>query len=281
MKHNLQQLDISVDFLVEEDIKGEMVAVYHAPCRVKAGLFVLCVQGSLDASVNLNDYRVEKGDLISVVPGSIIQFRRRESREPLRLYFVAFSSDFVNQAMIVKTSMNFYPLVIENPVLSLDEGTAAVLQDYFAFLCRNYDWMMKNPNREITRSILSALMHGVGACYDRQEWNNRSKSRAEEICKELAQLVAKHYMTNRRVSFYADLLHITPQHLSMTVHQVTGRTVSEIIAEVVIMDIKAQLKSTDQTIQEIAYSLNFPNVSFFGKYFKRHVGMTPGEYRNR
>ena len=60
----------------------------------------------------------------------------------------------------------------------------------------------------------------------------------------------------------------------------TGKTVSEIIASIVIMDAKAQLKSTNQTIQEISYSLNFPNVSFFGKYFKRHVGMSPKEYRN-
>ena len=44
--------------------------------------------------------------------------------------------------------------------------------------------------------------------------------------------------------------------------------------------IKAKLKSTDMTIQEIAYSLNFPSASFFGKYFKRHMGMSPLEYRN-
>lgn len=46
------------------------------------------------------------------------------------------------------------------------------------------------------------------------------------------------------------------------------------------IDIKAKLKSTDMTIQEIAYSLNFPSASFFGKYFKRHMGMSPLEYRN-
>ena len=47
-----------------------------------------------------------------------------------------------------------------------------------------------------------------------------------------------------------------------------------------VIDIKAKLKSTDMTIQEIAYSLNFPSASFFGKYFKRHMGMSPLEYRN-
>ena len=48
----------------------------------------------------------------------------------------------------------------------------------------------------------------------------------------------------------------------------------------VIMDAKAQLKSTEASVQSIAYSLNFTNMSFFGKYFKRHVGISPQEYRN-
>ena len=68
--------------------------------------------------------------------------------------------------------------------------------------------------------------------------------------------------------------------LSTTVRQVTGRNVLDIIAHVVIVDVKAKLKSTNMTIQEIAYSLNFPSASFFGKYFKRHMGMSPLEYRN-
>ena len=66
----------------------------------------------------------------------------------------------------------------------------------------------------------------------------------------------------------------------MIVKQKTGRSVSDIIADMVIMDAKSQLKSTDLTIQEIAYSLNFPNVSFFGKYFKRYVGISPQKFRN-
>ena len=80
--------------------------------------------------------------------------------------------------------------------------------------------------------------------------------------------------------FYAAKLGISLQHLSTTIKQVTGKNVLDLIAHVVIIDIKAKLKSTDMTIQEIAYSLNFPSASFFGKYFKRHLGMSPLEYRN-
>ena len=78
----------------------------------------------------------------------------------------------------------------------------------------------------------------------------------------------------------ADKMGISLQHLSTTVKQATGKNILDIIAHVVLIDVKSKLKSTDMTVQEIAYSLNFPNASFFGKYFKRHVGMSPQEYRN-
>ncbi|WP_212095923.1 helix-turn-helix domain-containing protein, partial [Bacteroides pyogenes] len=97
----------------------------------------------------------------------------------------------------------------------------------------------------------------------------------------LIQLINKHYKQERHAKFYAGLLGISLQHLSTTVKAVTGKTVSETIAYVIIMDAKAKLKGSDMTIKEIAYSLNFSNASFFGKYFKRHVGMTPLQFRNQ
>ena len=75
-------------------------------------------------------------------------------------------------------------------------------------------------------------------------------------------------------------MHLSAQHLCTTVKQQTGKTVADLIADVVIMDAKALLKSTNMPIKEISISLSFPNVSFFGKYFKRYVGMSPQQYRN-
>lgn len=91
---------------------------------------------------------------------------------------------------------------------------------------------------------------------------------------------AELYHGNVPLRGYAKKLGITPAHLSTIVKQTTDKTCVEIITSMVIMDAKAQLKSTDLSIHDIAYSLNFTNMSFFGKYFKRHVGMGPLEYRN-
>lgn len=94
------------------------------------------------------------------------------------------------------------------------------------------------------------------------------------------QLVMQNYNKTRNVAWYAEKLGITQTHLCTTVKQATGNTCMEIISRMVIMDAKSQLKSTNLSIQEISDSLNFANMSFFGKYFKRYVGMSPLDYRN-
>jgi YesN/AraC family two-component response regulator len=64
------------------------------------------------------------------------------------------------------------------------------------------------------------------------------------------------------------------------IKKVTGKTPLDLIAHIIILDAKAQLKSTSLSVKEIAINLGYSNVAFFDKYFKRYVGITPLEYRN-
>lgn len=139
--------------------------------------------------------------------------------------------------------------------------------------------MGAKPNKDLISTMLLTILHGVGSIHQNTNVTTRTFNRGEEIVKRLVQYIIKHYTKERSVAFYADLLHISPQHLSTTVNKITGKTVTDIIAKLVITDAEAKLKSTDLTIQEIAYSLNFPDISFFGKYFKRYTGMSPKQYR--
>ena len=78
---------------------------------------------------------------------------------------------------------------------------------------------------------------------------------------------------------YAEQLHLTPKYLTTLLRSTTGRTASEWIDEYVILEAKNLLKYSTMNIQEIAYYLNFPNQSFFGRYFKQHTGKPPSAYR--
>ena len=112
-----------------------------------------------------------------------------------------------------------------------------------------------------------------------QEINGRSKSRKDVIFEKYMREVLKHYKTERSVAFYADKLCLTAKHLSSVVKEMSGKTASEWIERFVILEARALLKSSDMSIQQIAEQLNFANQSFFGKYFKHHMGISPKEYR--
>lgn len=279
MENDIPKIDIPVDWIIGTDISKEILSLYtNYPCRLKAQIFALCMGGRVEASVNLTRYQVKAFDFITILPGSILQIHQVEG--DLRIYFMGFSSDFIQHVNLVKSAKDVFYAIKENPVISMPPPSASLMEDYFTLLIKTYAVCGTRLNREIVTHLLSGVMLGLGALYRDKIAPVAILSKAEQIAKDFGQLVMQNYTKERNVSFYAKSLGITPAHLCTTVKQVTGKTCIEIISAMVVMDAKAQLKSTDLSIHDIAYSLNFTNMSFFGKYFKRYVGVSPQEYRN-
>lgn len=279
MKFDFPQVDLPSEIVAWTDVTEDILNIYKQSCRLKAGIFAVCIEGNMKASINLIDYEIKENDLITLLPGSIIQFRERT--EKVRLGFIGFSSHCISRINLIKSLMDVFQNINENPVLSLEEDIASYFKDYFSLLSRvTFNERLTIPP-EIADTSLASLLASIRLLYKTRPGSTRSSSRKEDICKELVQAVIQNYTTERRAQFYANTLGISLQHLSTTVKQVTGKNVLDIIAYIVIMDAKAKLKSSSMTIQEIAFSLNFPSASFFGKYFRRYVEMTPLEYRNQ
>ena len=81
------------------------------------------------------------------------------------------------------------------------------------------------------------------------------------------------------VSFYAEQLYITPQYLSLILKELTGRSANKWIDEALMQEAKILLKAPQATVQQVAVALHFSDQSTFGKFFKKHAGMSPMEYR--
>lgn len=272
------QVDLPVDMIAWTEVTEDILNIYKQPCRLKACIFALCIEGSINVSINLMDTEIKQGDFITLLPGTIIQFY--EQKEKVCLGFVGFSSHCHNGVNLIQSTLSSFSTILEYPVLAVNPTVASYFKDYFALWARITNGSYP-PDTKMAQNTLNMVLYGVNKLYSiRPPQPKEAKSRKEEICHKLIQLVIENYTRERRAQFYADQLGISLQHLCTTVKQVTGRNVLDIIAHVVIVDVKAKLKSTNMTIQEIAYSLNFPSASFFGKYFKRHMGMSPLEYKN-
>lgn len=253
--------------------------------RIEYGAFVYVTEGSGDISINLRSHKVCKRDFITVIPGSMV--RVMDASDDFSAYAIVFSNGFTRDQDLWKSTLYSFVDILENPVLHITgEDNSALMNSYCAMLYETHTKQNITFKAEIMKNMLEAVMFAVSGFY--RDIHSSGKPHAEagkftrnhEIIKNFLALVAANYDREREVAFYADKLCITPKHLGYAVKSVSGELASDAIAKAVIMDAKSKLKSTNLSVRQISDSLNFPNPSFFGKYFKKHVGMTPKEYRD-
>lgn len=279
MEDTIPKFDLPVDFIAGNNITGEILNLYgRFPCKIKAGIFVLCVQGSARATVNLTEFTIRKNDFITLPPGCFIQIH--EVSDDIKLYFAGFSSTFVSHINYIKTISNYLPVIFDRPVMPLPEHIARLYEQAFDLLINAYSMPKTIENKEILKAVFTIFMQGVIELYkNHTPYSNAPMTRNMEICREFVQLAMENYTKEHSVSYYAKRLNITLQHFCYVIKKVSGRTALDILSNIIIMDAKAQLKSTDLPVKKIAFALGFDNLSFFNKYFRQHVGMTPQEYR--
>lgn len=106
-------------------------------------------------------------------------------------------------------------------------------------------------------------------------------NRMEQLFQQFLENIARRSVKKVSVTEYAKELCVTPKYLSTLCHTVSGKSPMMWIAEYVNADISYYLKNTDLSSKEIAHALGFSNPSFFGKYVRQHLGMSPGEYREK
>ena len=94
-------------------------------------------------------------------------------------------------------------------------------------------------------------------------------------------LVSQHFLSVRKVSDYAEMLHVSPDHLNRIIKSNADKTASELIDEMLVMEAKAYLLHSKMTISEIAYKLEFTDPSHFNKFFKKICKTTPLQFRTK
>ena len=281
MEKEIPTFDFTSDFIVGDQVTKETLNEYsRLPHKIKAGLFLLCVEGSVQISVNLTKFTIKKYDFLTLVPGNFIQFH--EASDDARFYYAGFSAEFMTNINFIKSSMSFMPIITEHPVMPLDKAVAELYIDGYRLLIRAQ--ALKPPystvNKNLIVAYLTVFMQGTAELYkNHSPWTNGVHTRTNEIYRKFIQLVVEHYTTQHTVSFYAAQMNLSLPHFCTTIKKAIGLTPLEIISSIITMDAKAQLRSTDLTVKEIAFSLGFNNMSFFNKYFRQHTGMTPQEYR--
>ncbi len=92
-------------------------------------------------------------------------------------------------------------------------------------------------------------------------------------------LLSQNYINCREVKQYATMMSVSPKYLSVVIRDVSGKSASDWVNETIISEAKNLLTHSQMSIGQIAEHLNFIDQSHFGKFFKKHCGVTPSKYK--
>ena len=176
---------------------------------------------------------------------------------------------------------NTLVLILPGSVLMLTGRTEDFRVTFCAYTYRDRNNIFRNTIiRNRLQNVLMEIYDKLQRFAGMQRQMPESTTRQTELFHRFVALVHEFSSQEREVSFYADKLCISTRYLSTIVRTIAHSTAKEFIDRSVLLEIKMLLQSTDLSVQEIAYRLHFPDQSYLGRYFKKHTGESPTEYRN-
>ena len=267
-----QMESIDNDFILLEN--PFISTSFNYPFKTDAATAIIIIKGTTKGKINLKPYTTTAPGFVILLPDQILEYEYIS--EDFSGLFIVMSKKFT-------ASLNFedsFPLFLSirnNPFIAMTNDEIEALVAYFSILKRAVQ-KTDNPNRvEVLKHLIKAFFYNTGYKYHKIE--ERKKTKNEMLVENFLNHVQAHYREQRGVEFYANKLFLTPKYLSKVIKENSGQSANDWIDSYVILEAKALLKSSNKTIQQISDELNFPSQSFFGKYFKRQVGISPKDYK--
>lgn len=253
------------------------IDIFRYPCRLNAVSVLLCKSGAIDCTINLKSFHIEANTIIICTNSDIVQI---EATPNACVYAGLISTTLLDRMRINYWQSNAIIKSNRNIFTDIPTADMQMLESYYGMLRANMTSGLREAEK-IVENLVSAFAHTLISVLDKRNdiIYETNTTRGENIHERFMDLLSQYHSTERSVAFYADKMCLTPNYLSGEVRKFTGKTALEWINEYVIIEAKALLRYSGQSIQQVAYKLNFPTQSAFGKYFKKYVGIGPKEYK--
>lgn len=277
---NVQYSDgdiVLLDNIAELVKRNEESSAYQMDLVVMA----FCTSGKGQFRVNDKMYTIFKDDMIIITPMSIMEDVMVSP--DFNCYALGLSYNAIQHSVHIGRRMwDIRAFLINNPIIRLEERGQKVGTAYKELLTLK----LKDPNeyfyKEIMQSLFECLFFELASIIKpmiNSKADDNGLKQGDLLCKRFMEMLARSEGRERSVSLFADKLCVTPKYLSTVTKETTGKTALEWIHLYAVENIKRQLKYSNKTIKEIAEDMKFPNLSFFGKFVRTHIGVSPTDYR--
>ena len=293
MANDMTELKIDMGLIANYDvadyIDGDMVVLdgidkvlqVDGTFKFEMMMMVYCTKGRIEFETNSNTHNAKAGDVIVCLPNST--WENVMVSPDYNSKIVGVSSNAAQSS--VQVNRDFLALmgyIAHNPVVHLNEERQQMFLKYYALIAHK----IKNPHgfyhKEIMHSLLQSSIYELFAIITPYvEYTNEGGNlkQANLLFQRFIDLLVANNGKMQPVKQYAQELCITPKYLSNITKTVTGRTALDWIHSYTVKAIEKYLRRSNLSIKEISELLGFPNLSFFGKFTKSHLGMSPTQYR--
>lgn len=251
----------------------------HRPHRHSFYHLVLFTKGKGSHTIDFEKYTVKPFQIYFMIPGQVHSWHFEGEVDG---YIVHFNERLVNSFL----ENDHY---LERFSFFKGDATASVCQipvGEHNNVTSLFESMLKEVKERREQYLDVILMHllQLFITIDRNCKRNGTRTIAPQkllLLRNFQQLIDKYFRTIKLPKEYADLLYITPNHLNALCTELLGKTAGDLIRDRILLEAKRLLTNADMSITEIAYDLNFQDNSYFNRFFKKNVGVTPDEFRKQ
>ena len=239
----------------------------------------ITITGHVDMQLGLEHFKHQPRTLSFTWPNQV--FSKSNISADAFGYYILFNEDFLNDLTPAGNIPKEFPF-FDLTGMPLFQLAADEIDRVQQFVLKMNDELKENrPGKEkAIRLYLYLLLLEAKRSYERQQLHVPANTTdLTYLVSHFQKLVSRHFLLKRKVTDYASLLAVSANHLNRTVKEVTGKTASGSIAEMLVQEAKAVLKYTEASVSEIAYQLNFSEPAAFNRFFKKMTGETPMLYR--
>ncbi|MCF2582451.1 helix-turn-helix domain-containing protein [Bacteroides caecigallinarum] len=248
--------------------------------KVDVDTIIFCRKGTANIEIDLIPYEIVANTQLIIIAGSIVH--NISNSDDFKISYITFKHEVYDEATAqLEPSFTFF--LKEYPCVQLGEKRINKM-NYLVEAMEDFYYEKTNCFRiKIFKNNIQSFLLDV---YDKTRTlfkidKSEEVGRREELFIKFIHLIHKYCPQQREVGFYAGKLYITSRYLSSITQNVADKSAKYIIDKHAIQRIKIMLKYSNMSIQDISYELNFPDQSFFSRYFKKHTGMSPLEYRTK
>jgi AraC family transcriptional regulator, transcriptional activator of pobA len=239
------------------------------------------VKGGGEHDIDFQSYAIRDHSMHFVTPGQVHQIRRAPDSHG---FIILFTSEFYALSLHGRELHSGVPFLNPGPPYPIlhPDGADRELMLQTIGMMQNEVKADSEYREEMLRSYLNILLLQARRLLARSGRIASDEEHPEhELVSRLRALIERDFINQHAPSAYAAVLNVSRNHLNSTVKKMTGTTIGGLINERLVLEAKRLLFHTEMSVKEIAYALNFDDPSYFTRFFRRHSGLSPHEFREQ